>query len=168
MAEEVRKIAKNANLYAGLRGSDSQFDPNDYPGKIVVTTYHKAKGLEWDQVFMTSCNSYDFPDGNESQYRNRRYKPRYVRDDLDLQAEILQALKVISFPDRGLHYRKGDGSRAAWLDSVKERLRLLYVGITRAKKGLYISHNSGRFGNITESNVVTVLRQMWQKQNARM
>ena len=161
MAAEVRKIASNANLYAGLRGSDSQFDPNDYPGKIVVTTYHKAKGLEWDQVFLTSCNNYDFPDGSEAQYVNRRYKPRYVRDNLDLQAEILQALKVVSFPHLGMQYRRGDGSRNAWLDSVKERLRLLYVGITRAKKGLYISFNSGRYGKTTEANVIMKLRMMW-------
>ena len=161
MAAEVRKIASNANLYAGLRGSDSQFDPNDYPGKIVVTTYHKSKGLEWDQVFLTSCNAYDFPDGSEAQYNNRRYKPRYVRDNLDLQAEILQALKVVSLPDSGLRYHRGEGSREAWLDSVKERLRLLYVGITRAKKGLYVSCNSGRFGNTTEANVVMKLRQTW-------
>lgn len=162
MAGEVRKIAANASLYAGLRGTDSQFDPNDYPGKIVVTTYHKAKGLEWDQVYLTSCNSYDFPDGNEAQYVNRRYKPRYIRDNLDLQAEILQALKVVSFPRPDFHYRKGDGSREAWLDGVKERMRLLYVGITRAKKGLYVSCNSGRFGRATESNVVMKLRQTWQ------
>ncbi len=162
MAEEVRKIAANANLYAGLRGSDSQFDPNDYPGKIVVTTYHKAKGLEWDQVFLTSCNSYDFPEGNEAQYGNRRYKPRYVRDNLDLQAEILRALKAAAFPDTGLRYRRGDGSRETWLDAVRERLRLLYVGITRAKKGLYISYNTGRFGNVSEADVVTKLRQAWR------
>ncbi len=161
MASEVRKIASNAALYAGLRGSDSQFDPNDFPGKIVVTTYHKAKGLEWDQVFLTSCNAYDFPDGSEAQYVNRRYKPRYVRDNLELQAEILQALKVVSLPELGLRYHRGDGSREAWLDSVKERLRLLYVGITRAKRGLYVSCNSGRFGNTTEANVVMKLRQLW-------
>ncbi len=161
MAAEVRKIASNANLYAGLRGSDSQFDPNDYPGKIVVTTYHKSKGLEWDQVFLTSCNAYDFPDGSEAQYTNRRYKPKYVRDNLDLQAEILQALKVVSLPDSGLQYHRGEGSREAWLDSVKERLRLLYVGITRAKRGLYVSCNSGRYGNTTEANVVMKLRQTW-------
>ena len=162
MAAEVRKIASNANLYAGLRGSDSQFDPNDYPGKIVVTTYHKAKGLEWDQVFLTSCNNYDFPDGSEAQYVNRRYKPRYVRDNLDLQAEILQALKAVSGVEPGLRYRRGDGSREAWLDGVKERLRLLYVGITRAKKGLYVSFNSGRYGKTTEANVVMKLRATWR------
>ena len=161
MATEVRKISSNAALYAGLRGSDSQFDPNDFPGKIVVTTYHKAKGLEWDQVYLTSCNAYDFPDGSEAQYLNRRYKPRYVRDNLELQAEILRALKVISLPESGLRYHRGEGSREAWLDSVKERLRLLYVGITRAKRGLYISCNSGRFGNTTEANVVMKLRQLW-------
>ena len=162
MAAEVRRIASNANLYAGLRGSDSQFDPNDYPGKIVVTTYHKAKGLEWDKVFLTSCNNYDFPDGSEAQYANRRYKPRYVRDGLDLQAEILQALKAVSGVEPGLRYRRGDGSREAWLDGVKERLRLLYVGITRAKKGLYVSFNSGRFGKTTEANVVMKLRATWK------
>ncbi len=162
MAGEVRRIAANASLYAGLRGSDSQFDPNDYPGKIVVTTYHKAKGLEWDQVYLTSCNNYDFPDGSEAQYGNRRYKPRYVRDALDLQAEILQALKTVSGLEPGLRYRRGDGSREAWLDGVKERLRLLYVGITRAKKGLYVSFNSGRFGKTTEANVVMKLRAMWR------
>ena len=89
------------------------------------------------------------------------YKPRYVRDNLDLQAEILQALKVVSFPHLGMQYRRGDGSRNAWLDSVKERLRLLYVGITRAKKGLYISFNSGRYGKTTEANVIMKLRMMW-------
>lgn len=162
MAAEVRKIAANASLYAGLRGSDSQFDPNDYPGKIVVTTYHKAKGLEWDQVFLTSCNNYDFPDGSEAQYANRRYKPRYIRDGLDLQAEILQALKAVSGVEPGLRYRRGDGSREAWLDGVKERLRLLYVGITRAKKGLYVSFNSGRYGKTTEANVVMKLRATWR------
>ena len=55
--------------------------------RVFISTVHKAKGLEWDQVFLTSCNSYDFPDGNGAQYGNRRYKPRYVRDNLDLQAE---------------------------------------------------------------------------------
>ena len=164
MAEEVRKIAANAKMYAGLRGSDSQFDPNDYPGKVVVTTYHKAKGLEWDQVFLTSTNTYDFPDGNEAQYANRRFKPRYIRENLELQAEILRALKVVSFPGSGLSYRKGEGSRDSWLDGVKERLRLLYVGITRAKKGIYFSCNSGRFNNMTESEVIRILRQTWQHQ----
>lgn len=166
MAGEVRKIASNANLYAGLRGSDSQFDPNDYPGKIIVTTYHRSKGLEWDQVYLTSCNAYDFPDGSESQYTGRRYKPRYVRDNLDLQAEILQALKIIAFPQSGQQFRRGDGSREAWLDSVRERLRLLYVGITRAKKGLYVSCNSGRYGNTTESATVMKLRMMWNNRSA--
>ena len=161
MAAEVRKIASNASLYAGLRGSDSQFDPNDYPGKIVVTTYHKSKGLEWDQVFLTSVNSYDFPDGNEAQYANRRFRARYVRNNLDLQAEILNALKAAAFPDSAPRYRMGDGSREVWLNGVKERLRLLYVGITRAKKGLYLSFNSGRFNNVTESDAVKVLRQTW-------
>ena len=39
----------------------SGFDPERYRGKAVVTTMHKAKGLEWDRVYLMSVNNYDFP-----------------------------------------------------------------------------------------------------------
>ena len=42
-------------------------------------------------------------------------------------------------------YREGDASQEARLDYAAERLRLLYVGITRARKDLMITWNMGRF-----------------------
>ena len=42
----------------------SDFDPDLHQGKAVVTTIHKAKGLEWDRVYLLSVNNYDFPAGS--------------------------------------------------------------------------------------------------------
>lgn len=169
LADKLREAAANSNLYPGLQGADSQFDPNLYRGKIVVTTYHRAKGLEWDQVFLTSCNNYDFPSGFSGDQKKGKIhersmaRPHYVRDNLDLQSEALQQLKIISFPEEKLIYNEGEGSQKAMNDMASERLRLLYVGITRAKKGLYISWNTGRFGKQSEALALTTLRNMQNK-----
>jgi DNA helicase-2/ATP-dependent DNA helicase PcrA len=40
--------------------------------------------------------------------------------------------------------REGQATRQARLDYVAERLRLLYVGITRAQSDLVITWNTGR------------------------
>jgi len=43
-----------------------------------------------------------------------------------------------------LNLEAGIATRQARLEYARERLRLLFVGITRAKKELHISWNSGR------------------------
>jgi DNA helicase-2/ATP-dependent DNA helicase PcrA len=48
-------------------------------------------------------------------------------------------------------YTEGAATLKARVDYVKERLRLFYVGITRAKRDLIITWNSGRQGNATPS-----------------
>jgi len=42
-------------------------------------------------------------------------------------------------------YEEGHASQQARLDYIRERLRLLYVGITRARRELVVTWNSGRF-----------------------
>ncbi len=46
-------------------------------------------------------------------------------------------------------YEEGRATQQARLDYVRERLRLLYVGITRAKKELILTWNTGRQGDQT-------------------
>ena len=46
---------------------------------------------------------------------------------------------------------KVSATQQARLDYVRERLRLLYVGITRAKKELIITWNTGRQGDQTQA-----------------
>lgn len=157
-ASRVEEIANRANMNMGV-GESGDFEPNLYRGKIVVTTYHKAKGLEWDQVYLTSVNSYDFPIGvayQEDGYRESYMsQPGYIRDQLDPGAEIVEQMKCVYSEVTEVYY-EGKASCAACDDYAMERLRLLYVGITRAKKGLYVSWNTGKYDWAKWSEAIAV------------
>jgi len=72
------------------------FNPEDYKGVVVVSTMHKAKGLEWDRVYLLSVNNYDFPSGAPyDQYQSEKW---FIRDRLNLQAELLAQLEWLLEP----------------------------------------------------------------------
>ena len=155
--DELRAIAKNERRFAQLSAYAEGFNPEDYRGQVVVATLHKAKGLEWDKVFISSANSYDFPAGLDSDsLRGEKY---YLRGKLDLQTEMLSQLRALA---DGTFI--GSQSRAeARAEIARERLRLLYVGITRAKRSLTISFNTGKFGNQGEALAVQELRRYLER-----
>ena len=65
------------------------------PGKVVVSTMHKAKGLEWDRVYLMSVNNYDFPSLQAGdRYISERW---FIRSSLNLEAEALGAVGIRSF-----------------------------------------------------------------------
>ena len=70
----------------------------------------------------------------------------FIRDDLNMAAEALAQLSALR---TGAAYHEGFASLDARIDYAAERLRLLYVGITRARKELVITWNTGR-GSATE------------------
>ena len=138
LTEELAMIARNQRKFIGLSGDDTAFEPDKYPGKVIVATMHKAKGLEWDRVYLVSVNNYDFPSAQSyDSYIAERW---FIRDELNLEAECLSQLECAL---GGELYREGDATQQARLDYVAERLRLLYVGITRARKELVITWNKG-------------------------
>ena len=151
-AAELYDIASNRRRFAGLSDDEGQFDPDAHKGVVTVTTLHKAKGLEWDRVYLISVNNYDFPsaDPNDS-FIGEKW---FIRDDLNLSAEALAQLE-------GSAYREGQASLNARIDYAAERLRLLYVGITRARKALTITWNTGR-GTSTEATPLLALRTWWE------
>lgn len=121
---------------------------------------HKAKGLEWDRVYMMSVNNYDFP----SNMPNDRFisEKWFVRSGLNLEAEALEQLKVLETSNEYQWYEEGAATMQSRLGYVKERLRLLYVGITRAKKDLIVTWNSGRQGDATPSLALSELMGWWE------
>jgi DNA helicase-2/ATP-dependent DNA helicase PcrA len=144
LTEELAVIARNERRFIGFGEDDTGFDPDKYPGKVVVATMHKAKGLEWDRVYLMSVNNYDFPGGDENDpYIAEKW---FIRDHLNLEAEALAQLDAVFRTDEYEWYEEGLPSRQARLDYARERLRLLYVAITRARKELVITWNSGRRG----------------------
>ena len=92
-AAELYDIAGNRRRFAGLGDEAAQFDPDAHKGKVTVTTLHKAKGLEWDRVYLISVNNYDFPsaDPNDS-FIGEKW---FIRDDLNLSAEALAQLAAL-------------------------------------------------------------------------
>ncbi len=147
LAGELTSIAKNERRFIGFSSDDSGFDPERHKGKVVVTTMHKAKGLEWDRVYLVSVNNYDFPSGLPSdRYISEKW---FLRDGLNLEAEALAQLKAVLSSGEYDWYTEGEATRAARDDYNRERLRLLFVGITRAKKDLIVTWNTGRQGDAT-------------------
>ena len=144
LSDELVVIAKNERRFLGFSDSDSGFEPDKYKGKVIVSTMHKAKGLEWDRVYLMSVNNYDFPSGVQGDpYISEKW---FIRDYLNIEAESLAQLEALFSSDEYHWYQEGKSTKQARLDYARERLRLLYVGITRAKKELIITWNNGRKG----------------------
>ena len=155
-AAELYDIAGNRRRFTGLGDDEGQFDPDAHKGKVTVTTLHKAKGLEWDRVYLISINNYDFPSADpDDSFIGEKW---FIRDDLNLTAEALAQLAALR---AGGDYHEGFASLTARIEYAAERLRLLYVGITRARKVLTITWNTGR-GNATEATPLLALRTWWE------
>jgi DNA helicase-2/ATP-dependent DNA helicase PcrA len=144
LSDELVVIARNERRFLGFSDSDSGFDPDKYKGKVIISTMHKAKGLEWDRVYLMSVNNYDFPSGALGDpYISEKW---FIRDHLNIEAETLSQLQSLFSTGEYQWYQEGRATLDARLDYARERLRLLYVGITRAKKELIITWNTGRRG----------------------
>lgn len=107
-------------------------------GTITVVTVHRAKGLEWDEVFLINCSAYQFPvfvgDRNST---------------FDLEKEMLYQWQQVENQQT-----KEDFDAVVWQELVEERARLLYVAITRAKKHLTLSLATNRYGKEQMSSVL--------------
>jgi len=161
LSGELGIIARNERHFIGFSSDDSGFDPGTHAGKVVVTTMHKAKGLEWDRVYLMSLNGYDFPSGETFD----TYIPEkwFIRSHLNLEAEALSQLDVATKGGDYEWYEEGQATRNSRLDYIRERLRLLYVGITRARRELILSWNSGRSGKIKASIPWVELQGWWEQ-----
>lgn len=160
LANELGVIASNERRFLGFSNDDSGFDPDQYKGKALVATIHKAKGLEWDRVYLMSVNNYDFPSGTTTDtYISEKW---FIRDKLNMEAETLAQLETALSADIYGWYQEGQASARARLDYIRERLRLLYVGITRARKELVITWNNGRDGRRSPAEALMHLADYWE------
>jgi len=160
LTAELAVIAKNERRFIGFSADDSGFDPERHRGKVVVTTMHKAKGLEWDRVYLMSINNYDFP----SNMQNDRFisEKWFIRGSLNLEAEALAQLTALESTGEYDWYEEGAATARSRLNYVRERLRLFYVGITRAKRELIVTWNTGRQGDATPSLPLAELMGWWE------
>jgi DNA helicase II / ATP-dependent DNA helicase PcrA len=160
LSEEIAVIARNQRRFLGFSQDDTSFDPEKHKGKVVISTIHKAKGLEWDRIYMMSVNNYDFPSGME--FDSYISEKEYFRNHLNLEAEALAQVDAAISNDEYTWYEEGKPTAQARLDYTAERLRLLYVGITRAKKELILTWNTGRDGSQQPAIPFVELQTFWE------
>jgi DNA helicase-2/ATP-dependent DNA helicase PcrA len=161
LIQELNLVASNERRFLGFTGEDTGFDPDLFKGKVIVTTMHKAKGLEWDRVYLLSASNYDFPSAEPGDsYIAEKW---FVRDRINLQAETIARLKALVSGDKiGVVVEEGYAGEEARLEYASERLRLFYVGITRARKELMITWNTGKKGESKPCLAFTALYDFWK------
>ncbi|NLV73326.1 MAG: ATP-dependent helicase [Chloroflexi bacterium] len=138
-SSELSGIANNKSGLGEVGYSDIGYEPQ--PGRIAVTTMHKAKGLEWDVVYLLSIDDLEFPDRYESRFRSEPYfMPGRMPDQEagDILAQLTGSDPLVQDPAAII--------RESQSANIAERLRLLYVAITRAQRHLWLSytHNNQR------------------------
>jgi DNA helicase-2/ATP-dependent DNA helicase PcrA len=159
-ADELRKVARNQRRIIGLTDEGGDFDPDLHKGKVTVATMHRAKGLEWDRVYLLSVNNYDFPSAQI--YDQSISEKWFLRDGLNLEAEALAQLESLKL---NRPYDEGKATREARIEYACERLRLLYVGITRARKELILTWNTGRDGSLQPALPFVALQSYWEEKH---
>jgi len=127
-AADLDAVARNERTFSGLSLADAGYTAE--PGCIVVTTMHKAKGLEWDTVCLMCVDSLEFPDSLEDAFRDEPY----FMSGRSPSTEARKRLEQLADPE--FDPLDEDPVNAARLEYIAERLRLLYVGITRARRNL--------------------------------
>jgi len=163
---------------------DSGYDPK--PGRISLTTQHSGKGLEWDAVFLVGIDGmwipgsleapflgvHDFLGGDpnaeavaqlaylmgrrgEREKRRRGAEEQRRGGEENLQSPSLPVSSVSPVP----LYPNRTATESAHIEVIGERLRLLYVGVTRARRYLHISRSRAtrRANREQESEPATVL-----------
>ena len=161
-SEELAAVARNERKFLGFTDEDTGFDPEQHRGKVVVATIHKAKGLEWDRVYLMSVNNYDFP--SLEPYDTYFSEKWFIRGQLNLEAEALSQLRgLIAGNPALIGLEEGLATREARTDYAAERLRVLYVGITRARRELTITWNTGRRGDCIAAIPLLELTRYWEE-----
>lgn len=100
---------------------------------VVISTLHKSKGLEYEVVFLP------FMDQTIDKRLEKIFNLNHFSDECENNTQVFD-LRFLS-EDENRHYANNitQTKEYAWKDTLCEELRLLYVGLTRAKRKLYLS-----------------------------
>lgn len=123
LIEKLEEMSKKPSL-SGFKffadEDEAGESQNQFYGKIQIMTLHKAKGDEFDVVFLPELTQEIMPisSGELKLKSSSNFIENVKALDKNYVPKTAEQLKI---------------------EQIQENLRLLYVGITRAKKNLYIS-----------------------------
>jgi DNA helicase-2/ATP-dependent DNA helicase PcrA len=151
MAAALAEVAAGRRTLPLISPTEMGYEPQ--PGRITLTTQHGAKGLEWDAVFLVGIDNFWIPGDLDAPFLGS-----YDFLGGDPIAEATAQLKGLMTGDADL-YPGRTATDSAHIAVICERLRLLYVGITRARRYLHISRSrfTRSFGLNREAAPATAL-----------
>jgi DNA helicase-2/ATP-dependent DNA helicase PcrA len=141
--EEISEQLLNVKNPIFKHIADVIYDLQGYepvPERVTVATCHKSKGLEWDCVFLLGLTDYNYPSSLSGKFRSDYF---YFKEEFRNPVAIGKAEihKILGESvDRDVFLQ-------AKVDVVNEKIRLLYVGITRAKEYMVLMAHSECEGN---------------------
>lgn len=161
LAVELNNPKNIFNMFAGIVWELKGYKPQ--PGVVTISTYHKAKGLEWDTVFLTGINNADFP---------AELTDRFIGEYKYLKEEFKNPLATAKAELHTLLGREQetDPLTLSKIETISERARLLYVGITRARERLFLSAfrpDEGKRSEFLPSRYIYELKKFIEEASAR-
>ncbi|MGH2538154.1 MAG: 3'-5' exonuclease, partial [Candidatus Promineifilaceae bacterium] len=133
LAAQLAEVAAGRQRIPSADPTQTGYEPA--PGRISLSTQHSAKGLEWDAVFVVGVDSFWVPSSLDSPFLG-------VREEFgsDPGAEVVAQMRELLASGSSL-YPSRSATDSAHIEVISERLRLLYVSITRARRFLQISRS---------------------------
>jgi DNA helicase-2/ATP-dependent DNA helicase PcrA len=156
LVAQLDLVASGRRTLMLVRADDLGYEPQ--PGRITLTTQHSAKGLEWDAVFLVGVDGFWIPGTLESSFLGvSEFIGGDAKAEAVAQLEYLMQGEAGLFPDR-------NPTDSAHIEVIAERLRLLYVGITRARRLLRISRSRStrQYSKEREAIPATVMGVLYQ------
>lgn len=127
------------------------------PERVTVATCHKSKGLEWDCVFFLCITNYNFPFSLNGKFRSEQY---YFKDEFK-NLTTLGKVEIQKILGQSVDSNPFIQAKA---EVVKEKIRLLYVSITRAKEYLILMSHKDESKKDYPSKYFDILREFIEKE----
>jgi DNA helicase-2/ATP-dependent DNA helicase PcrA len=118
------------------------------PGVVHILTVHKAKGLQWDAVFLPNYSKWDYKDESWKGQNEKK----------DIRSVILSLLENIP---------RNQVRKQIAIEEIKEGRRVAYVSLTRARKYLFISCSRDGLNQKKNdlSEIFCLLKEFQEKKN---
>jgi DNA helicase II / ATP-dependent DNA helicase PcrA len=151
LAAQLADVAAGRRYLPLTTASDLGYEPQ--PGRISLATQHSAKGLEWDAVYLVGIDGFWIPGSLEAPFIGVQ---EFLGGDPTAEANA-QLVQLMT--GRSELYPGRSATESAHIEIICERLRLLYVGITRARRYLHLSRSrtTRSFNRDQEAEPATVL-----------